>query len=148
MLSRVPVDFPEDFIAVGARMGIAPPCIYGHSPALHSGFDDGLAKREKGLGRMSPQFDKERRSKCGNQVARERNVSRPVPDSMWFIAAWSEVQRGEGGDGRRLQFVVESSTRLLALPLHQRPRKAIRFAKSIGCTGRAYDGSEINAREP
>jgi len=148
VLSRVPINFPEDFIAVGARMGIAPPCIYRNRLALHSGFDDGLAEREKGLGSMSPQFDKQRRSKCGNQVARERNVSRPVPDSMWFIAAWSEVQRRAVDGKRRLQFVVESNTRLLARPRHQRPRKAIRFAKSIGCTGRAYDGSEINAREP
>jgi hypothetical protein len=59
MLSRIPLDFPEHFIAIRTRMGIASPCVYRDSLALHSGFDDGLAKRKEGFGRMSAQFNEE-----------------------------------------------------------------------------------------
>jgi hypothetical protein len=58
VLSRVRIHFTENIVAVGASMRIASPGVDGKGPAVHSGFDYGLAKREEGLARMSSQLHK------------------------------------------------------------------------------------------
>src|SRR3954469_4369886 len=104
-------------------MYIAAPSVDTKGAAIHLGFNHRLTEREERLARMSSQFDENRRTKRRNQVACKRNMARPVTDSVRLVAMRLKVQRRTIQQERSLQFRVESSTRLFARPLHQRPRK-------------------------